>query len=217
VTVLERAAGTTAVGLLQDGDGWDVEVRSPRGSELLRGRAVLVATGGYFEPREHGGIPGPRPSGVVTADFVEAAAAAGLMPGQRAVVVASSTNGAAAALASVGVEVVEVSPDRPDEIRGAARLQAVRFGDRWLDADLLVLADRLLPQTFLLRGLGLVDGRPGAPAPVDANGRTAMDGLWAAGCCVDPDLSHDRCRASGRRVGEAVARTRVSSARVAPS
>jgi glycerol-3-phosphate dehydrogenase len=217
VTVLERAAGTTAVGLLQDGDGWDVEIRSPRGSELLRGRAVLVATGGYFEPREHGGIPGPRPSGVVTADFVEAAAAAGLMPGRRAVIVAGSTNGAAAALASVGVEVVEVSPERPDEIRGATRLQAVRFGDHWLDADLLVLADRLLPQTFLLRGLGLVDGRPGAPAPVDANGRTAMDGLWAAGCCVDPDLGHDRCRASGRRVGEALARSLVSSARVAPS
>jgi len=219
VIVVERSVGTTAVGLLQDGDGWDVEVRSPLGGELLRGRAVVVATGGYLEPREHGGIPGPRPSGVVTADFVLAATAAGLVPGRRAVVVTGSTIGAdaRASLASAGVEIVETSAGRPDEIRGAERLEAVRFGDRWIDADLLVLADRLLPQTFLLRGLGLVDGRPGIPAPVDSDGRTTIDGLWAAGCCVDPDLGHEHCGAAGQRVGRALAASLVPISRVAPS
>ncbi|HET8785003.1 MAG TPA: FAD-dependent oxidoreductase [Candidatus Limnocylindrales bacterium] len=217
VTVVERRAGTTAVGLLQDSDGWDVEIRSPRGSELLRGRAVIVATGGYFQPREHGGIPGPRPSGVATADLVRAAVTAGLVPGRRAVVVTGSPDvtETPTALASLGVEVVETSIDRPDEIRGDERLEAVRFGDRWVDADLLVLADRLLPQTFLLRGLGLVDGRPGAVAPVDAHGRTPLAGLWAAGCCIDPDLRHDRCRAAGQRVGRAVAESLASTARMA--
>jgi glycerol-3-phosphate dehydrogenase len=209
LAIVERRTGATAVGLIPDGDAWEVEVRSPRGSEVLRGRAVLLATGGYLQPREHGGIPGPRPAGVVTVDFIEAAATAGLVPGRRAVVVtpANDPTDAAAMVAASGVDVVERTTDRPDELRGGERLEAVRFGDRWVDADLLVLADRLLPQTFLLRGLGLVDGRPGTAAPVDGDGRTPMDGLWAAGCCVGPDATHGRCRIDGARVGAAIARS----------
>jgi glycerol-3-phosphate dehydrogenase len=211
VATVDRRAGATAVGCVADGDAWEVEVRSARrGDELLRAGVVLVATGAYLQPREHGGIAGPRPSGVVTGDFVAAAREAGLVPGHRAVVVTDPSGNATAAVADVaaaGVEVVETVDRRPDEIRGTGRLEAVRFGDRWVGVDLLVLADRLLAQTFLLRGLGLVDGRPGSPAPVDRDGRTPLTGLWAAGCCVDPDPSHERCGRHGRAVGEAIART----------
>jgi glycerol-3-phosphate dehydrogenase len=209
VTVVERAARTTAVGCVPVGDTWEVEIRSPGGARTIDARAVLMTTGAYYRPREHGGIPGPRPAGVVTADFVAAAGAGGLVPGRRAVLVTVGDGGATTAVAGLetaGVEVVEDSVRRPDEIRGLERLEAVRFGDRWVEADLLVLADRLLPQTFLLRGLGLVDGRPGCPAPVDGSGRTPMAGLWAAGCCVDPDASHERCVSHGRTAAEAIVR-----------
>jgi hypothetical protein len=83
-------------------------------------------------------------------------------------------------------------------------------------ADTLVFADRQVPMPFLLRGLGLVDGRPGTPAPVDADGRSPLPGLWAAGCCVHADIDHTGCAADGARVaghivaalahGESVAR-----------
>jgi hypothetical protein len=92
----------------------------------------------------------------------------------------------------------------PEELRGDARLAAVRSGGRWLDADTFVLADRLVPLAFLLRGLGLLDARPGTPVPVDADGRLPLPGLWAAGCCVRPDLDHAGCADSGRLVGEAI-------------
>jgi len=72
-------------------------------------------------------------------------------------------------------------------------------------ADTLVLADRLLPQAFLLRSLGLLDGRPGTPPPVDADGRLPLPGLWATGCCVAPSLEHESCAAVGRAVGAAAA------------
>ena len=100
---------------------------------------------------------------------------------------------------------VDVLTERPEAIRGGARLEAIRSGDRWLEADLLVFVDELLPQPFLLRGLGLIDGRPGTPAPVDAQGRTSLPGLWAAGCCVMADLDHRACAEAGRRAATDIA------------
>jgi hypothetical protein len=64
----------------------------------------------------------------------------------------------------------------------------------------LVFADRQVPMPFLLRGLGLVDGRPGSAAPADADGRLPLPGLWAAGCCVRADIDHVDCAADGARV-----------------
>jgi hypothetical protein len=101
--------------------------------------------------------------------------------------------------------------DPPAELRGTTRLEAVRDGERWIEADTLVLADRLLPQPFLLRSLGLVDGRSGIPAPADADGRLPLGGLWAAGCCVHADEAHADCAAAGRRVAGSIARALVGS------
>ncbi|HET7829673.1 MAG TPA: (2Fe-2S)-binding protein, partial [Candidatus Limnocylindrales bacterium] len=210
---VERRAGATAVGLVDDGSGWTVEVQRADGSQLIRSRAVLLATGGYVEPREQRSIAGPRPAGVVTSALVDAALEAGLLPGRSAVVVGSGPLGDATArsLESAGVAVTARLADPPAELRGTTRLEAVRDGERWIEADTLVLADRLLPQPFLLRSLGLVDGRSGIPAPADADGRLPLGGLWAAGCCVHADEAHADCADAGRRVAGSIARALVGS------
>ncbi len=205
--VVDRAPGATAVGLVPQAQDWLVEIQTADGAEQRRARSVLLATGGFTEPREHRAIAGPRPAGIVTADFVTLALAAGLRPGGRAVVVGRSdaADRVAHALSGAGCDVVDRLDLDPDEVRGSARLEAVRVGTRWIEADTLVLADRLLPQPFLLRGLGLIDTRPGTPAPADADGRLPLPGLWAAGCCVHPDIDHAACAADGRRVGGSIA------------
>jgi glycerol-3-phosphate dehydrogenase len=209
---VDRRTGETAVGLVEDGAGWTVEVQRDDGSHLIRGRAVLLATGGYVEPREQRSIAGPRPAGVMTSDLVADALAAGVLPGRSAVVVGSGSlaDRTAHALQTAGVGIAARLDEAPSELRGAARLEAVRAGQAWTEADTLVLADRLLPQPFLLRSLGLVDGRPGTPAPADSDGRLPVDGLWAAGCCVHADAAHTGCADAGRRVAAAIARTVVA-------
>ena len=103
-----------------------------------------------------------------------------------------------------GARVIRLA-DAPDALRGEVRLEAVRAEDGWLEADTLVLADRLLPQAFVLRGLGLTDARPGVPAPADGDGRLPLEGLWAAGCSVNPSLDHRTCAEQGRLVGRGAA------------
>ena len=49
----------------EDG-GWVVLVQSTAGSAEIATTAVIVATGAYFEPREHRSIAGGRPAGVMT-------------------------------------------------------------------------------------------------------------------------------------------------------
>ena len=214
VSVVDREAGETVVGLLPDAQDWLVEIQTAEGAEERRARAVVLATGGFVEPREHRSIAGPRPAGIVTADFVTLALAAGLRPGRRAVIVGRSAvaDQTADALVAAGCAIVEQLDDVPDAVRGASRLEAVRAGSRWIEADTLVLADRLVAQPFLLRGLGLIDARPGTPAPADPEGRLPLPGLWAAGCCVDPDIDHAACAADGRRVGQRIAAALVASA-----
>lgn len=215
VVAIDREAGTTAVGLIPDGDGWLVETQAETGSATVRARAVLLATGAYVQPREQRGIAGPRPAGIMTSDLVERALTAGLLPGRRAVIVGA---GALAATTSerldrAGVTVVARLENEPLAVRGAARLEGVQTGQGWLDADTLVFADRSVPQPFLLRPLGLVDGRPGTPAPVDADGRLPMPGLWAAGCCTGADADHRDCEPFGSRVAESIVATLAAGER----
>ena len=186
--------------------GWRVLVQSLTDSLELIAAAVVVATGGYVEPLEHRSIAGPRPAGIMTADLAWRVLDAGLLPGR--VVALVGADGVAAdltrALVDAGTRVERLAAV-PDEVRGEARLEAVRVGPRWIVADTLVLADRLVAQAILLRGLGLVDGRPGMPAPVDDEGRLPLEGLWAVGCCVEPDLAHRACAEQGRRIGRRIA------------
>jgi len=207
VKAVEVMPGLTAIGLGEASDGWLVLGQTAAGAVELRCRAVVLTTGGYVEPREHRSIAGPRPAGVVTADFVDAALTSGLVPGRLAVVVGATSRARATreALEAAGCAVFERVPAAPEELRGDGRLTGVRLGRRWVDCDTLVFADRLLPQTFLLRGLGVTDGRPGVPAPVDGEGRLPRPGLWAAGCCVRPDIDHGGCAVDGLRLGGLVA------------
>jgi len=179
---------------------------------------VVLATGGYIQPREHLPIAGPRGSGIVTADFVHAALNRGLLPGTRAAIVGSgrAARSTAARLLSVGVEVrAELDWQAGllpvDAVRGDVRLEGIRVNDLWLEVDTLVLAHRLLPATFLLRGLGLVDHRPDQPAPVGPDSATPLSGLWAIGTCVRPDVDHIESLSAGMVLGMQLAATRITA------
>jgi glycerol-3-phosphate dehydrogenase len=191
----------TVSGLIEEMSHWSVQIQDDGPGAELSARLVVLANGGYVEPREHRRIAGPRPSGVGTADLVHAALDAGLLPGRRAALVGSGrlADGTAARMSAAGMAVL-----RPEgevtEIRGARRVEAVHAGDVWHEVDLLVLADRLVPAPFLLRPLGLVDNRPGMPAPTEPDGATALRGLWAAGTCRAPDVDHRGSLSDGRTV-----------------
>jgi glycerol-3-phosphate dehydrogenase len=195
----------TVVGLSVTGSGWSVLAQAAAGTWEVACASVVLATGAYVEPREHRAIAGPRPAGVMTSDLARRLLEAGLLPGRAIALVGGLPEAAPLAdkLQRSGAQVTWI--EAPDALRGGARLQAVRAAGEWLPVDTLILADRLIPQAFLLRGLGLLDARPGCPAPVDADGRVTPDGLWAAGCCVVPDGTHEACAASGENVGIAVA------------
>jgi glycerol-3-phosphate dehydrogenase len=214
VVGIERRNGDTVVGLSPNGDGgWVVLVQSTSGTAEIATTAVIVTTGGYFEPREHRSIAGGRPAGVMTSDLAWQLLRDGLRPGGVVALVGDSgdADDLAAALTDAGARVIRLA-DAPEALRGEIRVEAIRGADGWVEADTLVLADRLLPQAFVLRGLGLTDARPGVPAPADGDGRLALEGLWAAGCSVHPSLDHDSCAKQGRLVGDAAARA-VASAR----
>jgi glycerol-3-phosphate dehydrogenase len=210
--------GATAVGFLPDADGWRVLVQDGIGMAEIGAERLVLATGGYIQPREHLPIAGPRGSGIVTADFVHAALNRGLLPGTRAAIVGSgrAARSTAARLHSVGVEVRaeldwQAGMLPVDAVRGDRRLEAVRVNDRWLEVDTLVLAHRLLPATFLLRGLGLVDGRPDQRAPVGADSATPLSGLWAIGTCARPDVDHIESVSAGMALGTHLATTRITA------
>lgn len=198
-------------GLVQAADGWLVQVQRADGGVEVNARAVLLATGGYVEPREHLPIDGPRGSGIATSDFVEAALDAGWLPGRRLVVVGRGRTAQLTVrrLRDAGVDVVAAdgSPEAGSAVtavRGDRRLEAIELNGSWVEADTLVLAHRLLPATFLLRALGLVDARPGVPAPSSPDGQTELAGLWVAGTCRQPDVDHRTSLADGCRVAAAV-------------
>jgi glycine/D-amino acid oxidase-like deaminating enzyme len=215
---LDLWCGATAVGFLPDVDGWRVLVQDGSGMAEVGAERVVLAAGGYIQPREHLPIAGPRGSGIVTADFVHAALNRGLLPGTRAAIVGSgrAARATAARLRSVGVEVRaeldwQAGALPVDAVRGERRLEAVQVNNRWLEVDTLVLAHLLLPATFLLRGLGLVDGRPDQPAPVGADRATPLSGLWAIGTCVRPDVDHIESLAAGMALGTHLAATRITA------
>ena len=182
-----------------DGDGarWRAEVASPNGGATVESRHVVLATGGYVTPREHSAVDGPRPSGVVTADFVVDALDRGWRPARRAIVVGDGriATGVRARLRTAGVTVETIGGAASLDgravtaLRGQPRLEAVEIDGAWHPADTLIFADRLQAANFLLRGLGLGDERPGVPAPVDAIGRVA-----AAGAVGGRDVCRARCR-----------------------
>jgi glycerol-3-phosphate dehydrogenase len=197
---------TTSIGLREYGPGWEIEIQDADGSMALTADQVVFAVGGYVTPREHRAIDGPRPSGVMTADAAAGALDRGWLPARRAVVVGAGRTAASIAerLRGAGATLVMADAADVEAVRGIGRLEGVRVGDRWIEADGLVLADALSPATFLLRDLGLVDEAPGRRAPAGPDGMM-KPGLWAAGTCVSADMDHVGSLDDGRRVGRAAA------------
>ena len=183
-----------------------VLIQSADGTVEVDARAVIVATGAYVEPREHRPIAGGRPSGVITSDLAWEILRHGLRPGRVVALVGEGTlaDDLASSIVDTGAQVFRLA-EAPDSVRGEIRLEAVHAEEGWLEVDTLILADRLLAQAFVLRGLGLIDARPGVPAPADAEGRLPLAGLWAAGCSVNPSLDHRSCADQGRAVGRRAA------------
>jgi thioredoxin reductase len=234
--IRERVAGgvvdwrseATVVGLGREGDGaWQLDVQDRGASATVEATAVVLATGGYVTPRDHLPIDGPRPSGVMTGDFAIDALERSWLPARRVVIAGEGRYGRAIAerLTAAGVTVVEQVAvpagleiaTRITAVRGKHRLEAVRIDDRWVAADGLVLAHALRPASFLLRGLGIGDDRPGVPMPADASGALSLPGLWATGTCVDPDVDHARSLAAGRAVGGRVAASLLAETPAAPA
>ena len=90
---------------------------------------MIVATGAYFEPREHRSIAGGRPAGVMTADLAWQLLRHGLRPGRVVALVGDSgdADDLAAAIVDTGARVIRLA-DAPDALRGEVRLEAIRAG-----------------------------------------------------------------------------------------
>lgn len=227
---IQWVASATVVGLEASSIGWLVDVVTDGGTEPLEATSVVLATGSYLTPREHRSIDGPRPSGIMTADFVTDALDRGWRPGRRVIVAGRGriARGTADRLSRAGIDVIDPgastdpSTGSPDgatvsAVRGERRLEGVLIDGRWIAADALVLADALRPASFLLRGLGIGDDRPGVPMPTDESGALSLPNLWAAGTCVDPRVDHDRSLAAGIAVGQAIVAAGLPSVGTATS
>jgi thioredoxin reductase len=96
------------------GDG--LEVTSPRGRELLRSDAVVLATGCRERPRSARLVPGSRPSGVMTTGTLQQLVYLhGMSPGRRAVVIGAEhvSYSAVLTLAHAGLDVVGMVTELP--------------------------------------------------------------------------------------------------------
>jgi thioredoxin reductase len=215
--------GNMAVGLLP-GSGRDATqtllVRSDAGTENIRARRVLIASGGLEVTREHDQIPGSRPVGVMTPLFVHQMLRQGYLPGTRTVVAGSARYAVATAtrLAVAGAQVTLVPPvgtatpevdvgvrvEEPAhivEVVGFPRLERIRLQrggqDIELPADMLVYARRMMANTLWLKGSG-IELQPDGSIGVTARFETNLPGVFAMGTVVTPDLDHEASISMGR-------------------
>lgn len=78
-----------------------------------------------------------------------------------------------------------------EEIEGDGRVRAVRTADRVIGAEIVIMGIGVRPETELARAAGLALGPLGG-VRVDPGMRTGVDGIWAAGDCVETrHLLHD--------------------------
>ncbi len=204
---LDLLLDTDAAGLIKGGHAgegsWTVLLQGDDAFEITA-RRVILACGGYTQPREHLAVDGPRSAGIWTADAAHAALDAGWLPAHRALVVGSGRFAAATArrLEGAGCKVTVLDGEL-EAVRGTPRLTGARADGSWHHADGLFLARRLVPAPFLLRPLGLVDNRPGSLPPMADDGSVAP-GLFIVGACRSGDIDHVSSLADGRRVAARV-------------
>ena len=95
--------GATAVGLLPataPGGLHTLLVRLREGTMHVQAQRVLIACGGLEATREHAGIPGTRPSGIMTPVLAHALLTRGYLPGRRPLVYGAGRYVAATAAAA---------------------------------------------------------------------------------------------------------------------
>lgn len=223
---------TTAVGVLPGfpGEPHSVMLRSAGGQEVVQAQRVLICTGGHEVPREGLGIPGTRPSGIMTGVMAEELMAMGLLPGYRVVLYGQGTRARRVAdrLRQMGGRLVaELDPVTTELVRveGFPRLQRVWVARRshgaeggageetGIDCDTLVISAQLEPGVHLLKGTGVILDEYTRGPQVDPWGRTSLPGVWAAGTCVAPLLEGEfsaelGCTAAGAMVREPAAISR---------
>ncbi|MFS0699262.1 NAD(P)/FAD-dependent oxidoreductase [Cellulomonas sp. 179-A 4D5 NHS] len=192
---------------------------------VLRGRRLLVTTGLADELPDVPGLAERWGRDVVHCPYCHGFE----LRGRRLAVLATDASGAREALLlgqwSADVVLLRHSAPEPDdvlaeqlaargvEVRGGRATGLVVEGDRLtgvrLDAstlvpcDALVVAPRLVPRDGLLASLGLEAGPDGVVA-VDADGRTGVAGVWAAGNVVDPTAQVVGAAAGGSAAGIAL-------------
>jgi CoA-dependent NAD(P)H sulfur oxidoreductase len=74
--------------------------------------------------------------------------------------------------------------ERVDQFTGEGRVRGVRFGDRELETDLVIVGVGIKPNVELATEAGVETGTTGAIL-VDRHMKTSVPGVWAAGDCVE--------------------------------
>jgi thioredoxin reductase len=142
--------------------GWSadggLEMTSPAGRELLRGDAVVLATGCRERPRSARLVPGSRPEGVLTTGLVQQLAQRGAPIGTRALVVGAEhvSFSAVLTLAHAGVRVVGMSTELPrhQSLPLAGAVASLRYRmPLWTRTAVAAIRGRTRVEEVELRGL----------------------------------------------------------------
>jgi thioredoxin reductase len=228
VAVLDECMVT---GCMEDGA---LEVTSPRGRDVLRGEAVVLATGCRERPRAARLVPGSRPEGVLTTGLLQQLVQRGLPVGTRALIVGAEhvSFSAGLTLRHAGAEVIAMTTEFERHqsfgaaravlrvplhtrtavaaIHGDPRVQEVELTD--LDSgatsrvacDTVVFTGDWIPDHELAVALGL-ELDPGTRGPwVDTSLRTARPGILAAGNLLHGAEPADVAALSGRHAAASV-------------
>jgi sarcosine oxidase subunit alpha len=204
----EVALGGAVLGLWRDGGTplAAIELDAAPRLRLVRAGRVVVCTGGHVQPPalangDRPGVHGGRGLAVALAEH-------GLVPGTRAVVLGDGPEPRALAtrLEAAGMAVELVAAADGARVLGRARVRGLALADRTLRCDTVAVATPPAPAAELARELGAevrLDAALGHFAlVVDAQGRTAVPGLLAAGE-VTGVMDAARAAEAGRRAGEA--------------
>jgi len=201
----EVALGTAVLGFWIDAGAPLAALRGEgRGLRLVRPGRIVLCPGGH--PTALAAVDGDRPGVHAARGLLAALAEHGVLPGRRIAVAGegAEAQAAAARFAAAGVA-VEAAP-AVARVHGRARVRAVEVPGRGrVLCDAVAVALPPAPAVTLARLLGAAvePGEDGTPAVrVDAEGRTSVPGLLAAGevtGAVDPAAAAER----GRRAGEA--------------
>ncbi|WP_242344516.1 2Fe-2S iron-sulfur cluster-binding protein [Anaeromyxobacter terrae] len=205
----EVALRTAVLGLWRDGGSPLAALDAdgpPRRLRLVRPERIVVAAGGHPQPPAI--ADGDRPGVYGGRGLAVALAEHGVVPGRRAVVLGEGAEpeALAARLAAAGVEVRQLPRAEGARVLGRARVRALEVAGERIPCDVVAIATPPAPATELARELGaeiLLDATAGVFAlRVAADGRTGVDGLFAAGE-VTGVMDGARAADSGRRAGEA--------------